>query len=348
MNRLLILLSLMAMACSKQGDDTPVPINVTHGVYIGNEGNFMYGNASLSLYNVDTKEVYNQIFIGTNGFPLGDVLQSMIVIGDRGFMVVNNSGKVVVVQAATCRYIATIKGLTSPRYIQKVGDRLYVSDLYGGAIAVVDPSTYTVTGHIRVGASTEQMVSYGNFVYACSWSFGNKVYKIDTRTDTVVDSVQVTKQPNSMVMDRNDKLWVLSDGAYKGSPYGEEDAALTRIDAATLGVEQVISFADHTLAPSEIAINSTRDTLYYISGGANFSNGVFRMDVSGTALPTDAFIPADGALFYALGVDWRLGDIYVSDAIDYMQRGTVFRYSPRGEKLDSFKVDIIPGSFCFF
>ena len=32
------------------------------GLYIVNEGNFQYGNASLSFYNPDTRKVENEVF----------------------------------------------------------------------------------------------------------------------------------------------------------------------------------------------------------------------------------------------------------------------------------------------
>lgn len=337
----------MLAACSKPNQIPTQEISVSHAVFICNEGNFMYGNASLTIYDKTTKQVHNQAFFSVNGFPLGDVLQSMAIIDGRGYLVVNNSGKVIVIDPATCKYIATIKGLTSPRYIQKIDDnRLYITDLYGAAIAIVNPQTLLVTGHIKAGGSTEQMVRYGDYVYVTSWSFNNKVYKVDTKTDKIVDSITVNKQPNSIVMDKNNKLWVLSDGAYKGSPYGKQDAALTRIDAATFAVEQVLEFNDKTIAPSELAINAAQDIIYYIGGNANKSNGIFRMSVADAALPTTPFIAAGSSLFYALGIA-PSGEIYVSDAIDYMQRGTTFVYNTDGGIITQFKVDISPGSFCF-
>ena len=72
------------------------------------------------------------------------------------------------------------------------------------------------------------------------------------------------------------------------------------------------------------------------------------MGIDDDELPVESFIAADaGQMYYGLGVEPVTGDVYVSDAIDYMQKGRVLRYSKSGVKLDSFTADIIPGAFCF-
>lgn len=346
-----ILIGLLS-ACTPRDKPSEEPVVVgERAVFVCNEGNFMYGNASLSLYDPELKKVANQVFYNTNDFPLGDVLQSMIIIGSRGYLCINNSGKVIVIDINTNKYIATIKGLTSPRYIAQINDnKIYISDLYSRSITIADPTTYKVTGYVDVGRSTEEMVQHGRYLYACSWSYNNRVYKIDTQTDTVVDSIELTKQPNSMVLDKKGKIWVLSDGGYVGSPYQTQIAALTRIDAESFTIEERFDFPDIKCSPSRLSINATQDTLYYINGGVGNnlpSSGLYRISIDANALPHDPFIAQGKRLFYGLGIDPATSEIYLSDAIDYVQQGLVMRYSAGGTLLDQFKVDITPGAFCF-
>lgn len=49
------------------------------GLFITNEGNFQYGNATLSYYDPATKKVENEVFYRANAMKLGDVAQSMTI-----------------------------------------------------------------------------------------------------------------------------------------------------------------------------------------------------------------------------------------------------------------------------
>lgn len=316
-----------------------------NGVFILNEGNFMYGNASLSYYDPTDKSVMNEVYARANGEKLGDVAQSMAIRGARGYIVVNNSSEVAVIDVSTFKLVGSVRGLTSPRYIHFLSDsKAYVTDLYAPRIAVINPLTCRVTGYVdtRGHKSTEQMVQYGKYVFTNCWSYDNRILVIDTNRDEVVDEIEVGIQPTSLVLDSYGKIWCITDGGYEGSQYGWEAPALYRIDAATRIVEKVFRFrmGDH---PSEVCIDGDGRTLYFIN------KSVWRMDALDDRLPLRPLIaaPLSKSVFYGLAVDPVNSDIYVGDAIDYSQRGVVYRFGADGLALDTIRVGITPGAFCF-
>ena len=320
---------------------------VSSGLFITNEGNFQYGNASLSFYNPATGEVENEIFYRANGMKLGDVAQSMIIRGGIGWLVVNNSHVVFAIDLNTFREVGRITNLTSPRYMHFVSDeKAYITQIWDNRITIVNPRTYQVTGYIECPAmtmetgSTEQMVQWGDYVYVNCWSYQNRILKIDTRTDSVVDELVVGIQPTSLVLDCNGKMWTITDGGYEGSPYGYEAPSLYRIDAETFSIEKRFKFklGDD---PAEVQLNGTGDKIYWLN------DDVWEMDVTADNLPVKPFLEYQGTIYYGLTVDPQSGDVYVADAIDYQQQGMVYRYSQDRELLDEFYVGIIPGAFCW-
>ena len=358
---LLIFAMLFLASCMKDNSATPTPVNKTgHDVFIINQGNFGYGNSSLSYYDPAAKTVINNVFYGANGLPLGDVANSMVVRDSLGYIVVNNSGKIYIINENTFKYVGKITGFTSPRNMCFISDtKAYVTDMYAKSIQIVNPQTMQITGAINIDNhnpdftqhTSEQIVLYDNLAFVNSWSYDNQVLVINTANDQLVDSITLTKQPNTMVLDKNDDLWVLSDGGYAGSPYGQVNAALTEIDTKTRQIIKTYTFSDVADSPTGLCLNPAKDTLYYLKPsvyGATISlPGVYAMSINAASLPESPLINQNSKNFYALAADPEKGTIYVSDAMDYTQSGKVFVYSPMGQIEDSITAGIIPGGFCF-
>jgi DNA-binding beta-propeller fold protein YncE len=345
---------LLLFACSENPLDTVFfDFSGNRGVYIVNEGNFMYGNSSLSFYDPTEKRVYNDVFQARNSVPLGDVAQSIKLWNNMGFIVVNNSGKIYVIDSRTAEFKGSISGLSSPRYVHIVdSQKAYVTDLYARKITIFNPETFQITGKILVNNSksefnqhsTEQMIQYKNWIFVNCWSYDNKILVIDSNTDQLIDSIEVFKQPNSMVIDKYNKIWVLTDGGFEGNPYGYEQPGLIKIDAGTREIERSFRFAlgEH---PLKLCINSTSDTIFYLN------RHVWRMSVTDTRIPEQPFINSENTSsyggFYCLGIDPVNSEIYIGDAIDHSQNGIIYRYTQSGKLIDEFKVGISPGNLAF-
>ncbi len=346
MNHLKIFLVFIVLnvfgACKDEPSD-PTSYENRSGLLIGNEGNFLYGNASLSYYDLEKDKIENQIFFRVNNLPLGDVLQSITIMGDYAYLVINNSGKIIVMNKTDFTYVHTITGFTSPRYIVFASsDKAYVSDLYASEIFVVNIPTRSISGSVDIGSSSENMLIYDGFLYVTSWRSNNKLYKIDINTDELIDSLQVGWQPNSMVMDHRKRLWVLSDGAYENVSAYYENASLICVETGTFSIQKSIIFPNMAADPNRLTINATKNTLFLCNSGNFDEAGIYKMPVNANELQTQPFIKEGNRNFYGLGIDPVTSEIFVTDARDYLQPGTLFRYDQHGSLLDSVRADIIP------
>lgn len=346
----MFLFFLVIISCSKDDDFGEVygggkDYSQGNGVFVVNEGNFGHGNASLSYLNIDSLKMEQNIFSSVNGRPLGDVAHSMQIINNEAWIVVNNSARIQVASLADMQSVNTITGLTSPRFILPVsGNKAYVSDFYDSKISVLDLENKKILRSIDLGRSSEQMIMAGDFVFVAFWSnyafpakVNNQLMVISKTSGQLIDSITVGREPNSMVADKNGKLWVLCSGGFMN----EEKPSLWCIDPENMQVEKTFHFPETHSSPSAMCRNADRDTLFFLN------NGVFSMPVDSDALPENPLIEETEGLFYALGIHPESSQIYLSDAVDYQQRGLVFRYSADGHLIDSYRAGIIPGKFVF-
>lgn len=345
----IIILILFLFSCSKDKEFGEVNTEKTDylfgkGVFIVNEGNYTNGNGSVSFYNFYTHKIYNGIFEAANKRPLGDVPVSMEFINGLIYLVVNNSGKIEVINPEDFKSVKTINGFTSPRFILPVSTtKAYVSDLRSNYISVLDLQSNTIVKKIYCGKSTDRMLKYNNKVFVCNWSEyyvqapNNTVQIIDSDLDLLTDSVKVGKEPNSMVLDKQNRLWVLSSGGYNN----EEIPELNCININNLQIEKKMLFASKYLSPVSLCINQNKDSLWYIS------NHIYCMTINDLQLPALPLIYKKNRLFYSMDVYAPNSELYISDAIDYNQNGYIYHFKPDGIVIDSLRAGIIPGYFCF-
>lgn len=322
----------------------------SRGVFIVNEGNYLYGNSTLCYYDFDTYEVINDVFSKANGIPLGDVAYSMTIYDGKGYIVVNNSSCIHVVDINSMHLLGTIENLPSPRHMLFLNNELaLVSDLYARGISIVNPKTFSVIGRIKTGGTTmpfyqhptENLIRIGNRVYTNCWSFDNKVLVISTESLSVIDSIEVGIQPVAMAKDKYNNLWVINDGGYQGNPMGYEKPSLMKINTNNNSVSVTYEFLSFNDIVGQIATNPAGDSLYFIC------NHLYKMSIDDIELPLTPWVEKNGRTLRALVVDPIKGDVYVSDAIDFSSEGRVYRYTSNGTAIDTIDVGIIPGNFCF-
>jgi YVTN family beta-propeller protein len=333
-----IFLALLVVSCNKNASLPPSNVTIGGGVLIVNEGKFRAGNGSLSYYSYDSSKVYNDLFSSVNNRPLGDIPYSISTKGIKAYIVVNNSGKIEVVNQNSLVSETTITGLISPRIMAMINDnKAYVSSLYSDSLAIIDLMSNSISGYINLGRTSEAIALIGNKAYISNWSSGNQVMVVNTSTDKVIDSIKVGSEPESMVIDRYGRLWVLCDGGWMQQNFPELDLIDTNSDE----VINTFLFPSKSESPSCLKIDGLGQTMYFLD------NGVRQMDINAQYLPAGSFISESGGHFYKIAINAINSDIFISDAGDYVQPGYLILYKNTPEFVSKSRVGIIPGAMCF-
>jgi YVTN family beta-propeller protein len=339
-----LILIILSLCCSCVKEVNPVFIDLSEsylsgdGAFILNEGNFRSGNGSLSFFSYDSLKIYNHVFLDINQRPLGDIPYSMGFHGTNAYIVVNNSGKIEVADRNYLKSVATINRIISPRYISFINDmKAYVSSLYSDSLAIIDLTANSISGYINLKKTSESIATLYSTAYVANWTGGSKVMVINTATDQVTDSIEVGMEPESMVIDKNETLWVLCNGGWKREYYAE----LIGISTRTNKVEKRFIFPSVNDSPTCLQINGQGEILYYLL------NGVRKMAIEAQSLPSEAFIPELNHVFYKLGVNPGNNEIFATDVVDYVKKGKILRYGNGGALISEMEADIIPGTICF-
>ena len=350
----ILVLTFLNNSCSKEPvreqiieppDTTTLPVSYENGIFIVNEGNYNWGNASVTFLDNKNNSVIQDIYRKSNSRSLGDVAESMKIARNLGYVVINNSNRIEVVSLKDFKSVISITGLSSPRYLEIVdSNKAYATNLQNN-ISIIDLQSNTVAGTIKTTSWTENLLRYDKYMLVTSIGGFNEpssqrkaqVLVIDTQIDAIVDSIETGKEPIGIVIDEKQKVWVLCSGGYDNY----EAPSLIRINPELRLVEKVFTFPNPKEVPSRLCINNTGDTMYFIKGG------VFQMPVTSTVLPEKSLIPSDGRLFYGLAIHPNTGTIYVSDAKDYVQNGEAYQYNVHGVLIRQYTTGRIPGSFCF-
>ncbi len=337
---------LFFTGCTKSSD--PVKGKYQTGVLIANEGGFGSANGDVTYYNASPALLEQTIFKNVNGTFPGDVLQSITIDGDNGYLVLNGSNKIEIVDDNTFKSKNTFsdKLLDKPRYLQVVNGKAYISVwgpydsnfiLTGSYVLVVDVKTLQVVTSIPTDAGVENLLYNGKYLFASNYNFGSSstVSIIDPSTNALVKNITLAAGPAGMVLDANNKLWVITTGTYAGN-----DGKLFRVDPSTFDIEQAIDLGANPGV--DLGLSPDKKSLYY-----SVNSLVYKMDITATSAPGTAWSSTTLTSLYALGVDPKTGEVYLGDALNFSSEGKVFIYNTDGSLKTSISTGISPGQFIF-
>jgi len=353
------------------GEYEPVPEeklsdSSVRGFYLVNEGNMGSNKCTLDFFDYYTGLYARNIYSEKNPDvikELGDVGNDIGIYGSKLYVVVNCSHKVEVLDAASgvrlgqvdipnCRYIRFYRG---DAYVTSyVGPVRIDPDAPKGAVFKVDTASFQIKDKVNVGYQPEEMDIVDDYMYVAN-SGGYRVPLYDRTVSVIqlVDFKQVRQidvgiNLHRLKRDRYNRIWVTSRGDYKTVP-----SRLYLLEKSRSTGRMELS-EEFPIPCSNFAFSG--DSLYYYAtewneytGSNKISYGI--IDLKTKKKVSDNFI-TDGTerdieVPYGIAIHPDNGDIFITDAKNYVSSGSLHCYDRRGHRKWSVRTGDIPAHLVF-
>lgn len=237
-----------------------------------------YSNQSITYINLETGEVHDSVV------AIGQLANALVIRGQKLY-VVNSGGSFIGLNASIKIYnIADIINNVQPLPVVTVpvpdnknpydmvfvnNDKAYVTYLLDSSVVVFNAQNNTLGERIQVGKGPEGLAVVGNKVYVANaydpstFAYGNTVSVISTTADTVLRTLTVYANPQSVGVDQLGRPHVVSTGPYDNS------GRVTVLDPVTDATVGTVLMSGNI---SSVAFTSA-NIAYSSSGGLLSYNG---------------------------------------------------------------------------
>ena len=329
-------------------------------LYILNEGHMGMNNATIDFYDFSDGSYTSDAFTAANpdvAFELGDTGNDIAIHDGKLWAVINGSGLVEIMDAATLKHIKYIK-IPTPRDIAFCGDYAYVTSWSGayyggenrlGAVYRIDINSLSEAGSIDVGYQPEGIAAAEGKIYVANSGgvtdgYDNRLSIIDADSFTLERNVEIAANICDIAVDGRGMLWISSPGDYMSVHSG------------------IYTFNPMTgkVAGKDIRVSSmySNGSLIYILGNENEwdytpGSGMYVLTVidqeGGTVARTilDQSGAAEIEVPYGIWVSSDGGTIFISDSGDYINPGTVYMLDSSLKLVRTFSAGVNPGHFAF-
>lgn len=354
-----VLLSI-ALFTSCDKDNTPdlQPVITSDGAFVacsGNMGKKIPG--SISYWDYATNAVSENIFTKANGRLLGGTVNDGVCYGSKIYYVVTDESTIEVVdrnqksvkQIKTTDLLGAAEG-KKPRHII-AGDGAVWVTTYGGYVAAIDTTTFTLRKSYKVGSYPEGLTAANNFIYVANSDWGNgngSISKINLATDEVKEfKIEGIKNPQAIYVNPTG-VYVLDWGSYDAS-YNQLGAGL-KILKAKNGKDVA-----EDVVPNATLVSYYRGSFYTINapyGAPTVSYSNYNPFQKATSSMTYKFNVAKFAPS-AIAVDPVSGHIFISfyekigGYASYSTAGYLKEFDASGNELHSAKVGVGPAAIFF-
>ena len=354
-----VLLSI-ALFTSCDKDDTPdlQPVITSNGAFVACSGNMKSKiPGSISYWDYATNTASENIFTKANGRLLGGTVNDGVCYGSKIYYVVTDESTIEVVdrnqksvkQIKTTDLLGAADG-KKPRHII-AGDGAVWVTTYGGYVAAIDTTTFTLRKSYKVGSYPEGLTAANNFIYVANsdWGHGNgSISKINLATDEVKEfKIEGIANPQAIYVNPTG-VYVLDWGSYDAS-YNQLGAGLKILK--TKNGKDVAE----DVVPNATLVSYYRGSFYTINapyGAPTVSYSNYDPFKKATSSMTYKFNVAKFAPS-AIAVDPVSGHIFISfyekigGYASYSTAGYLKEFDASGNELHSAKVGVGPTTIFF-
>ncbi len=312
------------------------------GLFVVCEGVFNSNNAEISFID-NAGKVSTQVFQSVNNRPLGDIAQSLTIVDDLAFIVVNGSNKVEVVNATTFESKKTLNDekFTFPRYVAKLNDNqvlLTNGTGYGDDfVFIINSKTFEIEQEIPTGAGPNQLIVQGGKIFVANFGgYGsdNSVTVINASTFAIEKTIVVGDMPASMTLDKDGNIIIICKGLtrydenFVGTPVS--NSKIVKLNTTTLTAEDVYTYDRQIQNFSSNLIDYANNTLYVLDDDGVYT---FASDFA----TAQKIVP--GA-FYGISIIGN--DMWLCDNNSTNPRA--IKYSLTGSKIAEYKTSPMPNA----
>jgi len=334
MKKIYLFFLLIFISCSIDDGDQIIEPSINNWVFVACEGNYGASNGSITMIN-DSGEIKSVS-------DLGDVVQSLEVYKNKLFVIVNNSHKIIA-------FDITKDGLrlpgieidtknSSPREMKIVNDKLYFTNWNTSDIQILNLNNYVIEEFIKVDGKPESIEYDGNNLWVGiqlneDYSDGNKLLKINTDNNSIVESFEIGKGPTS--------ISIINKNVYVANTY--YDAQYN----AYYGTSRVNTIEN------KVDINNYGPGIVCGGDVLNFNNEIFRSFDGGIAkLGDDLKIldetkigSYDPAQLYSSKI---IGEYIYFGITNFQDINVVKVLDFKNNEISSYNVGLIPGDFAYW
>ena len=300
----------------------------SNGYIVSHEGNFGTPNAEISYINENNVVTNNVYALANNGAAIGDVLQSLSFEGDRVFMVVNNSNKIIVANRSTFVKTAEITTeIRQPRYSTVANGKIYTTNAgssgSGKYVSVHNATTFAFIKKITLTNSSEEIITVNDKVYVMKSYFGGgkSIDVIDSTTDEIVKNILLSAGLQSLKV-KDNAIFALCSNSTGSTVY--------KVNTSTDNIESSIS---NTTVKNAQKFALDNDNLYIASGLNVFGLSTDLQSFGNTALFTVSSSQGWDEFYGFAAID---GKIFQASANGFVAGSTVNEFSSAGTLVNSF------------